>query len=80
MVVQDKELSILRVKLWYLSLIDYFLVHIRKAGLDLNCTYACSFPSSCSLPSSCSPTNSARKKHDTLEMSCFLNLLLGTFS
>lgn len=74
MVVQDKELSILRVKLWYLGLIDYFLVRIRKAGLDLNCTYACSFPFSCS------PTNSARKKHDTLEMSCFLNLLLGTFS
>lgn len=74
MVVQGKEPSVLRVILWYLSLTGCFLVCIRKADLDLNCTYANSF-----LPSCC-PTNSVRKKYDTLEMSCFLNSLLGTFS
>lgn len=54
MVVQDRELSVLRIMLWYLS--DCFLMCIRKADLDLDCTYACSFPSSYS------PTNSVRKK------------------
>jgi len=45
MVAQDKELSVLRVVLQYLSLLDCFLMWcIRQAGLYLNGTYASLFP------------------------------------